>query len=324
MTTIKDVANEAKVSVGSVSRYLNGYELKKDNRISIERAIKKLNYIQNQTAKSLKMNKSFSIGVIVDTMDNFYSSQLIASLERLLDKNNYFLLLASHHDNEKMFNYKLSKLIERSVDGLIIVKANQEWTAIEKLKDMVLPVIAVEVPLDKKIPSVISDDKDATKQVISWLLSKNKKMGFIIPSERDYVLRHRLMGIEEAYTKHNKLVMSNQVAFAEYGTDDAYYQTKRLLNSDVRALFITNYVNAVLAVKAIQDSNKILGKDVLLASFGYSDLFEKLNLPITIIKQSINDVSQATVDILLNLLIDKEVALTTRKIIVDDILWDKK
>ena len=69
MATIKDIASKSGVSVGSISRYLNGIHLKKENEEKIKQAIKELHYIPNQTAKSLKMNKSFSIGILVDNID---------------------------------------------------------------------------------------------------------------------------------------------------------------------------------------------------------------------------------------------------------------
>jgi len=56
--TIRDVAKRANVSLGTVSRYLNGYTLREENRLKVERAIKELGFKQNIIAKGLKSNRS--------------------------------------------------------------------------------------------------------------------------------------------------------------------------------------------------------------------------------------------------------------------------
>lgn len=230
MATIKDVAKEAGVSVGSVSRYLNGYHLKKENEVEIQRAIQKLQYYQNQMAKSLKMNKSFSIGVILDTTKNNYSAQLVAKLEERFDDYNYVLILTSHRNSEEIFTAKVNNLLERAVDAIIVVKPHIEWPAFKKLGELKVPVVSVEVPSPQPtVGSVCSDDRQAIRQVVGSLLEKSTKLGVIMPDEMDYVQSQRALGIEDALATAGLTMNQDNLVRVEYSTQQAYQQTKALI-----------------------------------------------------------------------------------------------
>lgn len=321
MSTIKDVANKAGISVGSVSRYLNGYSLKKNNQKKVEEAIEELNYLQNQTAKSLKMQKSFSIGVVVDTMSNFYSAQLIATLEQEFDNNNYFLLLTSHESSEAIFEKKVNKLLERAIDALIVVKSERQWRTTNKLKKLKIPVVSVEVPLiDNNIPTIQTNDETSVENVVSRMLENSKKIEFIVPTDTDYVLTKRINGIKDAFRKKKHELAKQQVVYANYGSKDAYEKTRKLVLNGCDAVFVTNYSNAILVVKAIQDCGKVVGKDIMVGCFGYSHLFESMNTPITMIKQPVAEVAKKTAETVLKMLNgsgfdDKEITIK------NEILW---
>jgi len=323
MVTIKDVANQAGTSVGSVSRYLNGYKLKKANEQRIEEAIQKLEYIPNRMAKSLKTQKSFSIGVLVDTMSNFYSAQLVATLEQIFDENGYFLLLTSHQNNEQVFEKKLNNLLERSIDSLIVVKAKPSWETFQNLEKIMIPFVSVGVPTKtEKIPSVLTNDKASVKAVVKKMLETSKKVGFIVPSEKDYVLNQRIEGIQAAFIEKNFFLSSEQFIYADYGTENAYEKAKWLVEKKFDGIFVTNYSNALLAVKAIQDSGKTVGEEVSVGCFGYTWLLKNMNIPVTMIKQPVDKIATLTGDIILSYLNEKKEYVQSKKIILqNEIMW---
>lgn len=323
MVTIKDIANQAGVSVGSVSRYLNGFQLKEANEEKIKRAIKHLHYIPNQTAKSLKMNKSFSVGILVDNMDNFYSSQLLAKLEQLFDKSGYFLLLTSHRNSEKIFEYKLHKLIERSVDALIILKAETEWDSFQEVGKLNIPVVSVEASLtDKSVPEILSADMKAAKEVAAQMLKRCKKTAFLIPTESDYVLQQRLAGINAAFLSAKKKLDPSFITYVEYGTTEAYDVVPKLIEQDFDSIFVTNYTNAIQVLQGVRDAGKKVGQDMAVAGFGYSHFLQNMKLPVTLIKQPVDKVAENVADTALKLLDHQPVEKQT--FIQDKIFWQKE
>lgn len=85
MPTIKDVAREAGVSVGTVSRYLNGAVLKEQNQRRIDAAVARLGYRRNALARSMKTGRSMLVGVIVPALSNMFSMRVIEGVEHALE-----------------------------------------------------------------------------------------------------------------------------------------------------------------------------------------------------------------------------------------------
>lgn len=300
MATINDVAHEAGVSVGSVSRYLNGYHLKKENEDKVQTAIEKLQYYQNQMAKSLKTSKSFSIGVVLDTTKNNYSAQLVAKLEEKFDEYNYVLILTSHRNQEKDFTAKVNNLLERAVDALIVVKPHADWPSFQKLGRLKIPVLSVEVPSpDNNVNSVCSADKQAAYQVVSKLLTKSSQLGVIMPESMDYVQSQRKLGITKALNDAGVRLKTDNFLQVEYSTQQAYDKAEILLKNGVRAIFVTSYHNTLLVMRAIKDHNLKIGKDIFLGCFGYNDIFEGTSAPLTLIRQPIDEIADRVSSLLL-------------------------
>ena len=87
MASIRDVAKMAGVSVGTVSRYLNGQQLKEKNMEKISEAISALDYKENIIAKGLKNNRSFSIGLLINGISSRFGSEVCRSARKNRTKN---------------------------------------------------------------------------------------------------------------------------------------------------------------------------------------------------------------------------------------------
>src|SRR5688572_6912810 len=99
MSTIKDVAKLADVSVGTVSRYLNGYKIKEENRKKIENAIAALNFKSNPIARGLRTNKTYTIGVLIPRITDIFCTQVIEGIEEILNPLNYSIVVCSANDD---------------------------------------------------------------------------------------------------------------------------------------------------------------------------------------------------------------------------------
>ena len=98
--TIKDVARLSNVSIATVSKYLNGGNVKEENRINIENAIDKLDYRVNNFARSLKINRAMTIGIVVDSITNTFYTGIISVIEEFLNEKGYASIVCETKEND--------------------------------------------------------------------------------------------------------------------------------------------------------------------------------------------------------------------------------
>lgn len=100
--TLKDIAKETGLSVATISKYINGATLKEQNRVAIERAIKKLGYTVNEYARGLKSKKSRTVGVVIPELSNLFITQIITKMEEILRSQNYSVMICDCHTDKKL------------------------------------------------------------------------------------------------------------------------------------------------------------------------------------------------------------------------------
>ena len=112
----------AGVSVGTVSRYLNGQQLKEKNMEKISEAISALDYKENIIAKGLKNNRSFSIGLLINGISSRFGSEVVSGIERVAEENGYSLLLSGFADQPEKSNKNRipDEACDRWIDRLLI------------------------------------------------------------------------------------------------------------------------------------------------------------------------------------------------------------
>ncbi|MBB6304800.1 LacI family transcriptional regulator [Rhizobium leucaenae] len=125
MPTVKDVAEYAGVSVGTVSRVLSGeVAVKPLLREKVNGAISALGYRPNVTARALRTSRTDVIGLIVPDITNPFFAQLAASVERAALECGHSLMLASSHDDRGAERSHVSAFLDRSVRGIIVVASS--------------------------------------------------------------------------------------------------------------------------------------------------------------------------------------------------------
>ena len=144
MATIKDVAKEANVSIGTVSNVINGKTNNEELIRRVENAIEKLDFRLNGKAKSLKMKCTYLIGVVVENLENAETGLILEALERRLENEGYSLVIKMAGKNAVLEKKQISQLMKTGVDGMIIMtgNSNKKW---EKLVDgSNIPVVLLD------------------------------------------------------------------------------------------------------------------------------------------------------------------------------------
>lgn len=320
--TIQDVAKLAKVSVGSVSRYLNGHQLKPDNMDKISKAITTLGYRENFAAKSLKSNQSFAIGLLMNKQ-SYFSETMVAKIEAELGQAGYGILISGFMNDEKKFKSKLDFLLSRQIDGLILFEAPSEWEEVQRIKTLKIPVISVNTPLEyPNVVTIISDNRESTSKVILEMIKNgHSDIGIISPPGNDYVAKERLKGILDILEDHPKI--TGHIHYGDYSKESGYLGSKKIVeNKKITALFVSNYNMSLGALEYLVEHDIKIGKDISFACYDYFSIRDLFKPKLTVIRPPVTEIGEKAAEIMSQQLnLSEKIAIENRIELKNNIIF---
>ena len=155
-----DVAKRANVSKSTVSQYLNGRfdYMSEATKERVKAAVKELNYAPNPIARSLKTNKTKTIGVIVRDITGFYSSQAIRGIDDFCKTSEYNVLIYNTDFDAEVEARSLQALSQLRIDGLIVTSTGQNTDLIAEQVKRGLPVVEFQIEHDDSKKNIILSD----------------------------------------------------------------------------------------------------------------------------------------------------------------------
>jgi LacI family transcriptional regulator len=197
--TIGTVAEQAGVSVSTVSRFLNGHYVSRSAKKRIAEVITELGYSRSPTARNLSLGRKGSIGVVVDSTLDPWFQQLLAGVEEELSSHDMSLMLASlelkgHYDSALVLEW----VRERRVDGLIVAKTQRrERPILHAAIEAQLPVVAVAPDeIIDHIPSIRCNNNAGGAAVADYLADLgHKRIAFAGGPKHSIDSNHRLTGL---------------------------------------------------------------------------------------------------------------------------------
>ena len=172
---MKDVAREAGVALGTVSKVINGIPVGESYRVRVEEAIAKLNYRINSYAKGLKSNRTFVVAVMVPNLLSPFFSKLVNCINKALAQRGYRMLLcATDYDPEQEQSYVIMAE-QQKVDGIICLSYNPNLQVSEGV-----PLISIDRYFGAQIPCVACDNYGGGSLAAQTLVENGcKKLAFL-------------------------------------------------------------------------------------------------------------------------------------------------
>ena len=197
MPTIKDVAREAGVSVGTVSRYLNGAVLKEQNQRRIDAAVARLGYRRNALARSMKTGRSMLVGVIA--LSNMFSMRVIEGVEHALEAHGFSVLVADSGGDAAREREKVALLRERMADGLVLMPSGGAARAILRAAGK-MPVALIDREMDERCfdSVLVENEAGAYRMVRAAIAGGARRLGMIAGPETVQTARERRAGFLRA------------------------------------------------------------------------------------------------------------------------------
>ncbi len=297
--TIKDVAKLAGVGVGTVSRVLNGGDkVHEETKKTVLNAVKELEYVPNSMGVRLRTNKNKVIALLIPVINHPFFSELTNYIEYYAAEQGYSLLLVCSQSNVHKELDIIYKVKRKEVDGAIFVTHYMHESL--ELKDCA--IVSIDRHLSDSIPLVTTDNYEATRKGILYLIEKGcKKIGYI--GSKPYV-DSEVMLREKAYKdvmqeKQMPACYLNEII--SHGEEAEVVKKFLKLYPDVDGIFVSGYVMSQEIYKEELTRGKQIPKDIQIVSYdGIFSEFDQLKL--TCIQQPIQKIAEKAVEVLIDLI----------------------
>lgn len=303
LATINDVARRAGVSIGTVSKYINGIKIREQNRVKVAEAVEALDYHINPYARALKTNQTRVVTVLLPNIAGIYYPLIIREIERILYTRDYMVLLMDTDSQFHLEQQKIRTLMEQLVDGFIVFPIDSRCENYQVILERRIPLCAVDMPLPGlSCTQVLSDNVSAARDATQTLLGEGHRRIALITGDPDNTIAvERLNGFQMACREAGVEIPPEYILARGFREADGYEGARQILSLPQRptALVACNYHTTLGAFQAIQDAGLSLSRDMRLVGFDYEALPKITRQPIGIVAQNIPEIAAATVRALL-------------------------
>ncbi|MGX7420516.1 LacI family DNA-binding transcriptional regulator [Carnobacterium gallinarum] len=203
--SIKEIAKLSGVSVATVSRVINNNgRFSEETRKKVLKVIKETNYETNSIAKSLRMRKSNTIGILVPDISNSFFANVVQEIESILFEQGYSTIICNTDRNEEKELAYLRMLEGKMIDGLIVISGVKEFGTATMNKT--IPLICIDrKPQDTQNTIIIESNHYQGGFIATEELIKQGCKNIAIIIHRDFLSssKERLAGYKDALKKNN-------------------------------------------------------------------------------------------------------------------------
>lgn len=285
MTTIKDIARITGFSVTTVSRALNGYsDVSEQTKMKIKSAASELNYSPNALARSLVMNKTKTIGLLVSGLtresvkDNF-TYEVMCGINDYVGLIDYDLVVFNTSTTKQKEKSYTQLCRERRVEGVIIQGIKTDDIYLQEIINSDIPCVLVDIPIETEtVGYVTTDNIQGAKQAVNYLIDNgHKHIAMINGHSKAIVSRLRYEGYTQALKEAGIDINVDYIKDGDFKEDVASKVAKELLvnNSEITAIFCASDLMALGVLKAAKELDlevprelSVIGfDDIILASY---------------------------------------------------------
>jgi len=290
MSTIKDVARLAGVSTSTVSKYINGGNVRQDKLAPIKSAIAELDYRVNPFARSLKTQRSMTVGLLLPSAFVTFFSTVLTSAEQVLRRQGYYTLAAYYDSKHGLERSYLNHLINMGVDGIIY--APEDLTA-EEFKELTSGRSVPVVQFDRIIPgveadAVLCDNAEASHQAVNMLIANgHRRIAIITGRHSIFTGRERTAGYLRALDQSgipydDALSLSGDFSFA---TGYRGFARLMALETPPTAIFATNYDITLGLVSAARERGLRIPEDIEVFGYDYIEDRRTMSTSLPVVSQ---------------------------------------
>jgi DNA-binding LacI/PurR family transcriptional regulator len=272
VTTIYDVARRANVSVATVSRVLgDNPTVQAQLRERVLEAAKELGYRPNRVARSLRVQKSSTIGLIISDIQNPFFLSVVRAVEDIAYDNSYSIFLCNSDEDPEKEKLYLNLMRDENVAGVILTPAREKRTELDRELGDDIPVVTLDRRLvGSSLDSVLTNNLESAFELVNHLIaSGHQSIGAILGVSDITTGRERREGYIQALASNGIAFSADYVVEVIPKAENGYNAAKQLMSlpTPPSAIFIGNGQLTLGALQAIHEQNLVIPDDIAVACF---------------------------------------------------------
>jgi DNA-binding LacI/PurR family transcriptional regulator len=305
-STIKEIAYQLGLSTSTVSRALRGLsQIKPETRAAVVRVAEELDYQPNMLAKSLAKSHTKTIGLIVPSLNYYFFSSVLQSIEETALQAGYSVMICQTGESYLREVSQIQNLLNSKVEGFIISlsRDTSQYEHIERLVHKKIPVVLFDRYIEGlEASKVIVDNQLAAFQATEHLIENGcKRLGFLAGPPNLLISNQRVEGFKAALQQHQLPFQKRYVLHSDFSQENTMMQTFNLMNlpDAPDGLLVMSDRIAFAAMHALKQRGLRIPADVAVVSFNNEPTCDYLTPSLTSISQPIQDMGREAVRLLL-------------------------
>lgn len=301
MASIREVAQEAGVGVGTVSRALNGSGyVSPETRKKIEKAVKRLNYTPNELARNLYHNKTGIVGVIVPDLDHPFFSALVKHIEMELYEQGYKTMICNTVGISRREQEYLDMLERNMVDGIITASHGLE---VEEYRKQTKPIVSIDRDLGGQIPLIGCDHAKGGRMAAELMLEAHRRKVFLVSGVSPKVMANdRYSTFRQILEENGVTVLQEVMGWNIFNWDAHYKMAEEIfrLHPDIDGIFGGDMA-ALACLNVAQRRGGGVPEDISIVGFDAMAPTCMVYPQLTAIRQNVELLAEISVNTLLDM-----------------------
>jgi LacI family transcriptional regulator len=307
MSTIKDVAQHAQVSVATVSHVVNDTRFVSEaTRLRVRQAIDELRYVPSALARSLKSNRTHTVGMMIPNNSNPYFAEIIRGIEDTCYAAGFNVILCNSDDDPLKQSTYVRLLSEKQVDGLIVLSSGADVELLDTLRAATMPQVIVDREIDDLAADLVEVNHEAGGFLATQHLLQlgHRRIACIAGPQALSSARQRVQGYQRALQEAGLAVDDSLLRRADFTSAGGHAAMSSLLDAALpvdrpSAVFASNDLMAIGAICAAAAAGLSIPKDLSVVGFDDIALAAYSNPPLSSIVQPKHQTGELAAQLLL-------------------------